>query len=139
MEHVTQAPHEGEVPLNNGVDPRSPDLHGHLTPGGPQARLVELSDGGRGERSLLERAEDGVEWAAELGLDDASRHFAREPAGAILQETKLVAEIGGQDVAADCDQLAELDPQSTHPLEHAPQGGGGLPPAPPPAQPAPHA
>ena len=75
---------------------------------GSQLGGVHLRDRGGGQRLLVERREHLLGGAAVGVLDDGARDAAVEGRHAILQLGQLVGDVGGQQVAARGQGLAEL-------------------------------
>ena len=115
-----QPGHDGEVLAHPVRHRRALDLDHHRRPVA-QRRRVHLRDGGRGERRLLDRGEDGAEGAAQLLgehlLDDRPRlggHLVAAP-------LELGHQLGREDAVTRRDDLAQLDVGGAQPLGRHPQ------------------
>ncbi len=70
---------------------------------------MHLGDRSRGQWLYVETAEHFADLGAELIFDQCHGFFRVERRHAVLQQHQLVGDVGGQQVAAGGQQLAELD------------------------------
>ena len=81
---------------------------------------MDLADRGRRERLVAERPEDRLRIVPELLADDRADLVVRERRDLVQQLEQLVAVGGRQQVEAQREHLAELDPGAAEPLEGEP-------------------
>ena len=98
------------------ADARALDLDRHRL-AAVQDGAVDLADRGGGERLVAERPEDRLGIGAELLADDRADLVVRERRDLVEELEQLVAVGGRQQVEAQGQHLAQLDPGAAQALE----------------------
>ena len=109
VQHAAHGVHQGDVGLQQLPDAGALHLDRHRLAAG-QDGPVHLPDRGGGERLGREGAEDRLGGPAELPLDDLPDLRVGERADLVEQPEQLVAVGGREEVEAQGQHLAQLDP-----------------------------
>ena len=83
-------------------------------------RPMNLGDRGGGPRLLFEALEHPIERTAQGVLDDLARHVGGEADHSVGEPRELGTELRREDVGAQGDQLADLDPQPAEIFDEEP-------------------
>jgi hypothetical protein len=108
--------HQRDVRRESRADPRPLDLHRNRL-AAVQDGPMHLTDRGGRERFVAERLEDRLRVGAELLADDHADFVVGERLDLVEELEQLVAVRRRQQVEAEGQHLAQLDPGATQPLE----------------------
>ena len=91
---------------------------------GLEPRRVDLGDGGRGERRLVELLQQRLHRLAEGLLDDGAGAFAGKGRNPVLQLGQLLGQVVRQQIATGGEDLAEFDEDRSQVLQGTPDAHG---------------